>query len=195
MKRKKWIIIGSLVVLVGFVLYWGGNTESVDDVDGSAPHGGIVADNYVTPGLSTNDGLQTANTGNSNPTGNDPTVNDPVENDPTENWIKVASLTGTVDKRESTPFTLNGGEVKIVSRITPLDSGGNGLVYLLEEGSTTSRDTDGKIRVASFEQSVIAFSDKEVERSVITQKEAGSWYIQFNSTKLEKWSVDIYELA
>jgi hypothetical protein len=159
MKRKKWIILASVVVLAGLVFYWGSSANPAGDAEGYAP--------------------QTLAGG---------------ANDATENWVKVATLSGTVDQRESEPFKLKGGEVKIVSRIVATDSGGNGLVYLLPEGATTSSGVDGNIRVASFDQSIISISDAEVERSVITHKEAGSWYIHFNSTKLAEWIVDIYEL-
>jgi hypothetical protein len=113
----------------------------------------------------------------------------------TENWVQVATLSGTADQRQSQPFQLSGGEIKISSRITAKESGGNGLVYILEEGSTVSQDTDGNIRVASFDQSIITLFDLEAEREVIINKEAGSWFIHFNSTGLENWEVTIYELV
>ena len=116
-------------------------------------------------------------------------------NNNTENWAHVATLSGTADQRQSQPFQLNGGEIKISSRITAKESGGNGLVYILEEGSTVSQDADGNIRVASFDQSIMTLLDLKAEREVIINKEAGYWFIHFNSTGLENWEVTIYELV
>ncbi|MCL2501355.1 MAG: hypothetical protein FWE90_13620 [Defluviitaleaceae bacterium] len=118
-----------------------------------------------------------------------------ANNDESIKWVPVATLSGTADQQQSQPFQLNGGEIKISSRIRAKESGGNGLVYILEEGSTVAHDTDGNIRVASFDQSIISVFDMDVEREVIANKEAGSWYIHFNSSSLENWEVTVYESA
>jgi hypothetical protein len=120
-------------------------------------------------------------------------TNQLVNDDVSAEWVPVATLSGTVDQRQSQPFQLNGGEIKISSRIRAKESGGNGLVYILEEGSTVAQDTDGNIRVASFDQSIISVFDMNVEREVIVNKEAGSWYIHFNSTSLADWEITVYE--
>lgn len=57
----------------------------------------------------------------------------PIDSASEENWISVATLSGNTDQRESAPFALSGGEVKIVANIVAESTGGNGLIYILEE--------------------------------------------------------------
>ena len=109
-------------------------------------------------------------------------------------WVRVAELSGAEDMLSGAPFLLQGGEVRVVAQITADGgAGSNGLVYILEEGSTTVLDADGFLRIAGIDLTIMAITGRYAENESIIEREAGSYYIHFNSTGLYEWSVFVYE--
>jgi len=107
-----------------------------------------------------------------------------------ESWDFVIELSSVdVDQLDSEVFTLRGTDVKIVYDIVTEETGGNALIYILEEGASLSQNAAGEIEVAQHDSMVVGTNAGEV----IVSKDSGPHYLFVNSSSLESFSVRVYE--
>ncbi|MDR0308684.1 MAG: hypothetical protein LBH87_01995 [Coriobacteriales bacterium] len=110
-------------------------------------------------------------------------------------WTVVGELegnfSGIAGAKESDPFTLNGGKVRITVTQTAISTGGNGLIYIIPVGETISEDANGNLDAKV--QDMTAIGDASEKQETI-DKEAGQYFIYFNTVGLSDFKIVIEEL-
>jgi len=104
-------------------------------------------------------------------------------------WTKVSELTGDTKEKSGDVFTASGGNLRIKYTVNTTSDSGTAMLYLLPEGSTTTKNSKGELDVAV--QAVTTIGNKTGEQ--IIQKPAGNYYLYINTSSVEDYSITVEE--
>lgn len=128
-----------------------------------------------------------------NPNGTQKTDNDQTDSNTQtpapKQWMKVSELIGDTKERSGDVFTVSGGNVRIKYTVTTTSDSGTAMLYLLPEGSTTTKNSKGEMDVAV--QDITTIGNKTDEK--IIQKPAGNYYLYINTSGVKDYSITVDE--
>lgn len=102
-------------------------------------------------------------------------------------WKVVAELSGTEDSKQTAPFTLKEGDVRVRYEIEGKTDTSASLLYLLKEGTTKSTNERGELEVASAVDTVIGSKSGQK----ISKQHAGNYYLEINASEIFNYKVFI----
>ncbi|MDR1630677.1 MAG: hypothetical protein LBS36_10775 [Oscillospiraceae bacterium] len=113
---------------------------------------------------------------------------------PQEEWVTLIEFDGTFagDDKEafSDVFEVSGGNLRITYDLVTNSTGGNALIYILPEGWTKTKDSEGNLKVSV--QDISAVGNKTGEQKII-KKDAGKYFIDLNSSSVKSYKIKIEE--
>lgn len=104
-------------------------------------------------------------------------------------WTRVSALTGDTKQKSGDVFSTSGGNLRIKYTVNAMQDSGTALLYLLPEGSTTTKNSKGDMDVAV--QDITTIGTKTDER--IIQKPAGNYYLYINTSSIKDYSIAVEE--
>ncbi|MDR2736080.1 MAG: hypothetical protein LBB49_00775 [Gracilibacteraceae bacterium] len=111
-----------------------------------------------------------------------------------EEWETVIEFNGsfTDDNKEafSDEFELTGGELRVTYDLVTTSTGGNAMIYILPEGWTKTKDANGDLKISV--QDISAIGNKTGEQVKI-KKEAGTYFIDINTSSVDSYKIKIEE--
>lgn len=127
-----------------------------------------------------------------NPNGAQQTDNNQTNNTRTpapKQWTKVSELTGDTKEKSGDVFAVTGGNVRIKYTVNTTSDTGTTMLYLLPEGSTTTKNSKGELDVTV--QDITTIGNKTGEQ--IVQKPAGNYYLYINTSGVKDYSITVDE--
>jgi hypothetical protein len=104
-------------------------------------------------------------------------------------WTKVSELTGDLKEKSSDIFAVAGGNVRIKYTVNATSDSGTAMLYLLPEGSTTTKSSKGELDIAV--QDITTIGAKSGEK--VLQKPRGNYYLYINTSSIKDYSITIEE--
>jgi len=126
-----------------------------------------------------------------NPSGTEQASTEQGHNSPAttpKQWTKVSELSGDT-KEKSGDVAVAGGNVRIKYTVNTTSDSGTAMLYLLPEGSTTTKNSKGELDVAV--QDVTTIGNKTGEQ--VIQKPAGNYYLYINTSDVKDYSITVDE--
>jgi hypothetical protein len=104
-------------------------------------------------------------------------------------WTKVSELIGDTAQKSSDVFTVAGGNLRIKYMVNTTSDSGTAMLYLLPEGSTTTKNSKGELDVAV--QDITTIGNKSGEK--VLQKPQGNYYLYINTSSIKDYSITVEE--
>lgn len=123
-----------------------------------------------------------ANKSNSN---NPTTSNTPTP----KQWTRVSELIGDTAQKSGDVFAASGGNLRIKYTVNTTSDSGTAMLYLLPEGSTTTKNSKGELDVAV--QDITTIGTKSGEK--VLKKPQGNYYLYINTSSIKDYSITVEE--
>jgi uncharacterized membrane protein len=104
-------------------------------------------------------------------------------------WTKVSELTGDLKEKSGDVFAVAGGNLRIKYTVNTTSDSGTAMLYLLPEGSTTTKNGKGELDVAV--QDITTIGTKSGEK--VLQKSQGNYYLYINTSSIKDYSITVEE--
>lgn len=127
-----------------------------------------------------------------NPNGNKSNGSDSTISNETpapKQWTKISELTGDLKEKSGDVFTVAGGNLRIKYTVNTTSDSGTAMLYLLPEGSTTTKNSKGELDVAV--QDITTIGTKSGEK--VLQKPQGNYYLYVNTSSIKDYSITVEE--
>lgn len=104
-------------------------------------------------------------------------------------WTKVSELTGDLKEKSGDIFAVSGGNLRIKYTVNTTSTSGTAMLYMLPEGSTTTKNSKGELDVAV--QDITTIGTKSGEK--VLQKPQGNYYLYINTSSVKDYSITVEE--